>query len=134
MPWFIATLNNYTCSLSPLANVNWSAFPECLLLTMWIHNWWNGANKELQISSRDLTLLALSWTTAYIGLVMGHWPIVSTCGCHRDSKPAICVMPCFFILAFVTTHPTPATFLLTPYLCWPKINQFLEKMSESYQN
>ena len=25
---FIASLNNYTCSL---ANINWSAYPECLL-------------------------------------------------------------------------------------------------------
>ena len=25
----IATLNNYTRSLPPLANVNWSAFPQC---------------------------------------------------------------------------------------------------------
>ena len=30
----IATLNNYACSLPPLANVDWSAFPECFLLTM----------------------------------------------------------------------------------------------------
>ena len=26
----IATLNNYVCLLSPLTNVNWSAFSECL--------------------------------------------------------------------------------------------------------
>ena len=28
-PDYIATLNNYTCSLPPLAKVDWSAFPEC---------------------------------------------------------------------------------------------------------
>ena len=35
MPQIIATLNNYACSLSPLANVNQSAFPECFLLNMY---------------------------------------------------------------------------------------------------
>ena len=29
LPQLIATLNNYACSLPPLANVDWSAFPEC---------------------------------------------------------------------------------------------------------
>ena len=28
LPQLIATLNNYACSLHPLANVDWSAFPE----------------------------------------------------------------------------------------------------------
>ena len=27
----IATQNNYACPLSPLANGDWSAFPECFL-------------------------------------------------------------------------------------------------------
>ena len=31
LPQLIAILNNYACSLPPLASVNWSAFPECLL-------------------------------------------------------------------------------------------------------
>ena len=30
----IATLNNYAYSLPPLANVNWSAFPECFMPNM----------------------------------------------------------------------------------------------------
>ena len=30
----ITTLNNYACSSPPLANINWSAIPECFLLTM----------------------------------------------------------------------------------------------------
>ena len=34
LPQLIATLNNYACSLPPLANVDWSAFPECFLPTM----------------------------------------------------------------------------------------------------
>ena len=34
LPQLIATLNNYACSLPPLANVYWSAFLECFLLTM----------------------------------------------------------------------------------------------------
>ena len=29
LPQLIATLNSYACSLPPLANVNWSTFPEC---------------------------------------------------------------------------------------------------------
>ena len=34
LPQLVAILNNYACSLPPLANVNWSAFPQCFLLTM----------------------------------------------------------------------------------------------------
>ena len=34
LPQLIATLNSYTSSLTPLANVNWSAYPEYFLLTM----------------------------------------------------------------------------------------------------
>ena len=34
LPQLIATLNNYACALPPLANVDWSAFPECFLPTM----------------------------------------------------------------------------------------------------
>ena len=30
----ITTLNKYACSSPPLTNVNWSALPECFLLTM----------------------------------------------------------------------------------------------------
>ena len=32
LPKLIATLNNYACSILPLANVSLSAFPECFLL------------------------------------------------------------------------------------------------------
>ena len=34
LPQLIPTLNSYACSLPPLAKVDWSAFPECFLLTM----------------------------------------------------------------------------------------------------
>ena len=34
LPQLIATLNNYACSLPPMAKVDWFAFPECFLLTM----------------------------------------------------------------------------------------------------
>ena len=40
----VATLNNYVCLQPPLANVNWSAFPKCLLTIIWIQDWWNSAN------------------------------------------------------------------------------------------
>ena len=46
-PQLIATLNNYSCSLPPLANVNYFAFPEFFLPTIQIHNWCNGANSGL---------------------------------------------------------------------------------------
>ena len=32
LPKLIAALNNYACSMPPLANVSLSAFPECFLL------------------------------------------------------------------------------------------------------
>ena len=34
LPQLIATLNDYACSLPPLANVDWSAFLECFLPTI----------------------------------------------------------------------------------------------------
>ena len=34
LPQLIATLNNYACSLPPLAKVDWSAFPEWFLPTL----------------------------------------------------------------------------------------------------
>ena len=33
-PAYSYTINNYACALPPLANVEWSAFPECFLPTM----------------------------------------------------------------------------------------------------
>ena len=39
LPQLIATLNNYRCSLPPMATVDQSAFPECFLPTMLIHDW-----------------------------------------------------------------------------------------------
>ena len=39
LPQFMPTINNYACSLPPLANVNWSGFQECFSLAIKIHNW-----------------------------------------------------------------------------------------------
>ena len=82
LPQLIATLNNYACLLPPLANFNWYASPECFIMTMQIHGWWNGTNGRLQFSSGNLILLPLS-----LSLVVEYLPFVGACGCHSHSKP-----------------------------------------------
>ena len=111
VPQLIATLNNYTCSLPPLANFDWSASPECFFLTMQIHNWWNGTNGGLQFGSGNLIWLPLA-AHACLVLVVEYWPFVGVCGCHSYSKLYHCVILLLF-LAFAITHSTPVPFLPT---------------------
>ena len=85
LPQLIATLNNYACSLPPLANVDWSAFPECFLPTMYIHDWRNGAKGGLQVGCGDLIWLPLS-VHVCLGLVVENWPFVGACTRHSYSK------------------------------------------------
>ena len=85
LPQLITTLNKYACWLLSLANVDWSAFPECFLLTLWIHDWWNGTNEGLQFGSWDLIWLPLS-VHVCLGFVVEYWPFVGTCGHHNHSK------------------------------------------------
>ena len=73
LPQLIATLNNYACSLPPLANVYWSAFLECFLLTMKIHYWGNGAKGGIQFGFGDLILHPMS-AHICLGLVVECWP------------------------------------------------------------
>ena len=93
LPQLIATLNNYSCSLPPLVIVNWSAFPKCSKLTMYIHDWWNGANGWLQFGSGDLKWLPLS-VNICLGIVVEYWPFVGTCGPHSPSyyNSTVCLL------------------------------------------
>ena len=50
--------------MPPLTNVNWSAFPECFLLTMQIHDWLNGANRGLSIVGGDLDARTYCYTVS----------------------------------------------------------------------
>ena len=71
------TVNNYTYSLPPLANVDRSAFTECFLLTVLIYEWWNGANGGLQFGSREGPDMA---PTVIAHLSRSHSGIVALCG------------------------------------------------------
>ena len=107
LPQLIATLNNYTRSLLQLANVDWSAFPGCFLVTMYIHNWLNGAKGGLQFGCRVLIWLPLS-VHVCPGLVVEYWPFVGTCTHHSYSKLY------YLVSLFNTTHLTPVPLTPTP--------------------
>ena len=121
LPQLILTLNNYACLLSPLANVDWSAVPECFLLTMYIHNWWNGDKGEIQLGRGDLIWLSLS-VHVCLGLAMKYWPFLVTCTCHSYSKFYYLCHLASLLKHSVCQHPphphTPS------YKCWPNINEF----------
>ena len=103
IPQLTATLHNYACSLPPLANVNWSPFPECFFPTMQIHYWWKGINGEVQFGSGDLILLSLSAHTC-LGLVMEYWPFVGACERYAHFRLYHCVI---LLLCFSHCHHPP---------------------------
>ena len=109
LPQLIATLNNFECSLPPLTNVDWSAFPECFLPTMWIHKWWNGTKGRLQVGCVDLIWLPLS-VHVCLGLVVEYWPFVGACTCHSYSKLYyLCLLSSLIKLLLPPTPPrTPS--------------------------
>ena len=93
----MATPNNYACSLSPLANVNWFASPECFFSD---HDWWNDANGGLQFGSGDLILLPLS-AHIFLGLVVDYQCYAGACGHHSHYKLYHCVI---LLLCFSLFH------------------------------
>ena len=107
MPQLIATLNNYGCSLFPLANVNWSGFLSTFC--------WQSKSTTGEVAPMEGSELAVGiWYGSHcLGLVVQYWPFVGTCGCHSHSKLTICVI-LLFVLAFATAHPTPASLLPIP--------------------
>ena len=121
----IATINNYAYSLLPLANIDWSASPECFFLTMLIHNWWNGQNKGLQLGRGDLILLPL---LAHVcpGLVVEYWLFVGACGCHSHSKLYQSVI---LLLCFSLCHHLPPYSSRPPFLVYINAWRLIEMFS-----
>ena len=126
LPQLIATLNNYACALPPLANVDWSAFPECFLPTMLIHDWWNGAKGGLQVGCGDLIWLPLS-VHVCLGLVVEYWPFVGAYIRHSYSKLySLCLISSLIKLLPPPTPP-PRPSCPPPNIHWPNINEFHQK-------
>ena len=125
LPQLIATLSNYACSMPPVAKVDWSAFPECILPTMQIHDWWNGAKRGLQFGCGDMIWLLLS-VHVCLGLVVEYWSFVGASTCHSYSELYYLFLnSSLFKLLLPQPHPTPLP--PTPNTNCPNINEFHEK-------
>ena len=110
LPQLIATLNNYACLLPPLANVNWSAFPECFF--------WPCKSMTGEMAPMEGFSLAVGTLPhVCLGLVVEYWPFVGACGHHSHSK-----LYHYVILLSLCHHPPP-------YIHWPNIN-FHEKIHQ----
>ena len=124
LPQLLVIPTHYTCSLPPLANVDWSLFPKYFLLYMLIHDWWNGANIYRALNWQWGTDIAPILVHISLGNVIEYWPVVGTCEHHGHSK--LCYV-CSPLLALALPSPTPLPCLSHPILplCWSKINDFL---------
>ena len=122
LPQLIATLNNYACSLPPLTNINWSAFPE------WF--FWPCKSTTGEMEPTEGSNLAVG-TSAHIclGLVVEYWPFVGVCGHHSHSKLYHCVI---LLLCFSLCHHPPLIYtgpiLMNPW----KVHQKLAKSAIIY--
>ena len=125
LPKLIAALNNYACSLSPLANVDWSAYPQYNPQLVKWHQWrapvWKwGPDMAPTVSallSRPCSgILALCRYSV-------HVHIMATLNSYIVSSSLFKLLP----------PPTPPHPL--PYICWPNINEFhLKKSSKTGKN
>ena len=104
LPQLIATLNNYTCSLPPLVNVNWSAVPEYCFsehINPWLVKWHQWRSPIWQ------------WGTNIISTVCTHLSrhcsrilaFVGACGCQSHSILYITYV--ILLLCFSLCHHTP---------------------------
>ena len=133
LPQPIATLDNYVYSLFPLANVDSSAFPECFLMTIEIHDWWNGTKGGFQFSSGDLIWLPLS-VHICLGFVLEYCPFVGGCTRHGYSK-LYYLCPLASLLRLFPTPTSPLYPSCQPfYICWPNINEFHEQIVKKWRN
>ena len=73
------------------------------------------------------TFMASTISVHLFCFVVEYWPFVGKCGCHGHSKLyCLCLLASF--LAFATTRPFPYPSHPPPYICWPNINEFHEKI------
>ena len=131
LPHLIARLNKYACSLPPLGNVDWSAFPECFCRSC---KFMTGEMVPggLQFGCGDLILIPLS-VHICLGLVVEYCPFVGTCTCHSYSKLYyLCHLASLFKLLPPPTPPLCPSHP-PPYIHWPNINEFHEKIVKNWQ-
>ena len=102
LPQLIVT--TYACSLPPLANVDWSTFPECFLLTMKTHDWCNDAKEELKFGFEVLIWFPLS---VHICLRMPCSGLLALCRCIYTSKLFYTLLFVSFSLFKLLQPPTP---------------------------
>ena len=134
LPQLIATLNNYACTLPPLANVNCSAFPSAFAdhvnsqLVKWCQ-WraliWQQGPYTGPIISTHLSL----------NLVEEYRSIVGTCRHFSHSKlnsAIYVILPLCFSLCY--HPPTAAPFLPNILICWPSTDAFLDKTVKTCKN
>ena len=113
LPQLIATLNNYACSLPLLANVDWSAFPECFF-------------RPCKSSTGEMALMEGSIIAVAWGPDITPTAAVSTRLCrpcsgmmHVDiiaTLNSTIVSSCFLVLSFATNHPTLCPSHSIPYI------------------
>ena len=111
----ILMVNNYLAlhvhCLHCMANANWSAFPECLLVIMYINPqlviWW-----QWRVGTSHCHLCQYM---LFMSLIVEQWLFGgSTCGCHNQTRSLMLFG--FFSLAVATTYPIPHP-SHPPYIC-----------------
>ena len=109
LPQLIVT--TYACSLPPLANVDWSTFPECFLLTMKTHDCCNDAKEELKFGFEVLIWFPLS-VHICLCLVVEYWPFA---GAYTHQSYSTLYYLCLFLcLSFCNHPPHPVPLPSTP--------------------
>ena len=100
----IATLNNYACSLPPLAKVCFPWMPFADHVNPRLVKWRQGG---LQVSCEDLIWLPLSEHVC-LGLVVEYWPFVSASTRHSYSKLYYLCLLSFWLSFFHHPRTPPA--------------------------
>ena len=130
LPQLVATLNSYACSLPPLANVDWSTFPECFcqpcksttgeIVQKEGSNWLWGPDMAPTVSAR------LSRPCS------GILVFVDACTCHSYSKLYYLCLLSSLIKLLPPLTPPPRPSRPPPNIHWPNINVFHEKNHKNW--
>ena len=133
----IATLNNYIYRHvhCPHWLMSTGLFARVLLadhLNPWLVKWhqrrapmWQRGSDKAPTVSAHLSIL---------GLALEYWPFVGTCTCHSYSTlyHLYHLASLFKFLILLTPPSCPSC--LSPYICWPSINEFHEKSPKTREN
>ena len=101
----MAMLNNFACSLPPLANVNWSAFPECFFRPC---ESTTGEMAPIEASDLAVGPDMTSTVSAHLSRpCSGILAFVGACTCHSYTKLYyLCLLSFLFKhLPLPTPHP-----------------------------